>query len=74
MDELMAKVIELAEENARLKAALRLVEKNYEHDKEKGYSSADEGEEILLVAGLLDKKKDINVITFDNCEDVAYGE
>lgn len=71
MDETTKLLMKLVEENAKFKAALDYLKQKYEHDKERGYANADVGI-ALGFAGML--PKEVKVIKFDNCNDVAYTE
>ena len=63
-EEIVQKLIDMSEENAKLSAALRLLKHKYkiESVKEKGYFlRTEEAEEILMIAGMLDKE-DVNAM------------
>lgn len=68
MDETTKLLMKLVEENAKFKAALEYLKQKYEHDKERGYANTDVG----IALGFVDMlPKEVKVITFDNCNDVA---
>lgn len=66
-------LMKLTEENTRMKCALSLMKQLRDEDIKSGYSgnlNDDEVNMILNISGL--NSKEVNVITFDNCEDSAY--
>ena len=64
MDENVKTICELIKENERMKTALSYL-------KFKGGSVADHDVHMALALAGMDEK-DIKVIKFDNCEDIAY--
>ena len=64
MDENVKTICELIKENERMKTALSYL-------KFKGGSVADYDVRMALALAGMDEK-DIKVIKFDNCEDIAY--
>lgn len=78
MSEEMKMLLALVEENTRLKLALENLKVKMKNDKEasttRDHALLNETElnEVLEIAGMLDRN--VDVITFDNCREVAYGE
>ena len=73
MNEEIKLLLKLTEENTRYETALKYMKAISDNDVAKDYSgniSRDDFVAALRIAGIEDKE--INVITFDNCEDVAY--
>ncbi len=70
-EEIVQKLIDMSEENAKLSAALKLLKHKYNAElakEEKGYFlKMNEAEEILMVAGMLDKE--VEVIDLEVKED-----
>lgn len=72
-EEIIKTLMNLKEENTRYSVAFKYLKSVSDHDKSKGYGgnvSRTDLEAAMNIAGL--EEKEINVITFDNCEDVAY--
>ena len=73
MNEEIKLLLKLTEENTRYETALKYMKAISDNDVAKDYSgniSRDDFVAALRIAGI--EEKEINVITFDNCEDVAY--
>ena len=73
MNEEMKLLLKLTEENARFEAALNYLKSVSDTSIAKEYSGSigrDDFEAAMSIAGIVDKE--VEVITFDNCEDVAY--
>lgn len=65
--EVLQKLLELTEENARYRAALNLVKIKYEKtDYKSSY------EEVLVAAGMLEKKKEIQIFCDNDPKEIAY--
>lgn len=62
-EEIVQKLIDMSEENAKLSAALKVLKHRYKNAKSKGengyFLEMRDAEEILLVAGMLDKEVEI---------------
>ena len=62
-EDIVQKLIDMSEENAKLSAALKLLKHKYNAEfakGEKGYFlKVNEAEEILMVAGMLDKEVEV---------------
>lgn len=74
MNEEIKLLIKLTAENTRYETALKYMKAISDNDVAKDYSgniSRDDLVAALRIAGI--EEKEINVITFDNCEDVAYA-
>lgn len=74
MNEEIRMLLKLTEKNTRYETALKYMKAISDNDVAKGYSdsiSRDDLVDALRIAGIEDKE--INVITFDNCEDTAYA-
>ena len=74
MNEEIKLLLKLTEENTRYETALKYMKAISDNDVAKDYSgniSRDDFVAALRIAGI--EEKEINVITFDNCEDVAYA-
>lgn len=75
MNEEIKLLLKLTKENTRYETALKYMKAISDNDVAKDYSgniSRDDFVAALRIAGI--EEKEINVITFDNCEDVAYAE
>lgn len=75
MNEEIRLLLKLTEENAKYVAAFNYLKSISDEIIERGRSgviSREELEEALKIAGL--EEKEIDVIQFDNCKDVAYAE
>ena len=71
-EEMLKMIVNLTEENTRMKVALKYLYGEYKRLVEKDYSH-EEIELALKLAGILDKE--VNVIYFDNAEkEVAYEQ
>ena len=73
MNEEIRLLLKLTEENAKYLAALKHLKKLSDESVAKSYSgilSRDDVEAAMRIAGLEDRE--VSIITFDNCEDVAY--
>lgn len=75
MNEEIRLLLKLTEENAKYVAAFNYLKSISDEIIERGRSgviSREELEEALKIVGL--EEKEIDVIQFDNCKDVAYAE
>ena len=70
-EEIVQKLIDMSEENAKLSAALRVLKHKYDVESAKGekgyFLKIEDAEEILLIAGMLDKE--VEVINLEEKED-----
>ena len=75
MNEEIRLLLKLTAENAKYVAAFNYLKSISDDSDDRGYSGTigrDEIETAMKIAGL--EEKEIDVIQFDNCKDVAYAK
>lgn len=75
MNEEIRMLIKLTAENTKYVAAFNYLKSISDDSVNRGYSGTvgrEEIENVMRIAGL--EEKEIDVIQFDNCKDVAYAE